>query len=174
MGHKKKLLIACLYFWILCVFNGITVVWQRGVAVASESCLQHSQWQCSEPVRRRWGRELDGEQWTGGVHQRSEGSGHTSPDEAQHPPLQGNSGFSSHLQPLPAWILSDIWPAIDFHPSVTGVPVRCVHPRAAAVWGQGVHGAAAASQWGLQLQLLASGWDQGAWTHHAPADLWAG
>lgn len=63
--------------------------------------------------------------------------------------------------------------ALFFSPS-PGVPVRRVHPRAAAVWGQGVHVAAAASQRGLQLKLLAPGGHQGAGPHHAAADLRAG
>lgn len=52
-----------------------------------------------------------------------------------------------------------------------GVPVWRVHPRAAAVWRQGVHAAAAASQRGLQLQLLAPGGPQRAGPHDAAADL---
>lgn len=60
--------------------------------MASESCLHHNQWQCSEPVEQR-GRELDGEQRAGGVRQVSESSSHASPDKAQHPPLQGKNGF---------------------------------------------------------------------------------
>lgn len=56
--------------------------------MAPESCLHHGQWQRSEPVERR-GREFDGEQRVGGVRQVSESRSHTSPDKAQHPPLQG-------------------------------------------------------------------------------------
>ncbi len=65
--------------------------------MASESCLHHNQWQRAEPAERR-GRELDGEQRAGGVRQVSESSGHTSPDKAQHPPLQGKHAFK---QPPP-------------------------------------------------------------------------
>lgn len=81
----------CLSFctvWLLRrrVVNIIIVVSQGGVGLATESCLQHNKWQRSEPG----GRELGGERRPGGVHQISESSGHTSPDKAQHPPLQGN------------------------------------------------------------------------------------
>ena len=82
-------------FWY-CVVNYIINVWQRGVGVAPESCL-HNQRQHSEPAgQRRW--ELDGEQWTDGVRQVFENSNNTSPNKAQHPPLQGKSSFQ---QPTP-------------------------------------------------------------------------
>lgn len=63
-----------------------------------------------------------------------------------------------------------------FHLSVilAGVSVWCVHAGAAAVWWKHLHAAASAPQWGLQLQLLASGGHQGAWPHHASADVWTG
>lgn len=77
--------------------------------MAPESCLHHSQWQCSDPVER-WGRELDGEQWAGGVCHVSESSSHTSPGKAQHPPLQGKNYFkerpwNSPFKTIVLWIV---------------------------------------------------------------------
>lgn len=71
---------------LACVFS--SHVWQRGVGVAPESCLHSTERWRSEPVERRGG-ELDGERRSDGFRQVSEISRHASPDEAQHPPLQG-------------------------------------------------------------------------------------
>lgn len=79
-------------------------MWQRGVGLAPESCLQHGQPQCSEPAGRR-GRELDGEPWSGGLCQVSESSSHTSPDKAQHPPLQGKNGRQQPPLTPPVWVV---------------------------------------------------------------------
>lgn len=193
--HATKLLTRRVFVPLLSLLLCHNVVltalslWQGGVGVASESCLHHNQWQCSEPVKWR-GRELDGEQRPGGVHQVSAACSHASLDKAQHPPLQGKTGLSHlehhllcyycyerkrhgevQLNIKPLTEHRNIW---SYFVSVTGLSIRCVHPWAGAVRRQAVHVAAAASQWGLQLQLLASGGDQGARAHHAPADLWAG
>lgn len=141
------------------------------MGLAAESCLQYNK-------RRRpvpGGRELDGERRPGRVHQVPESGGHASPDEAQHPPLQGDAT----LQPLRCLFAENGWRGESsltgvFCLPTAGVPVRRVHTRAAAVRRQGVHAAAAASQRGLQLQLLAPGGHQGAGPHHAAADLRAG
>lgn len=105
-GLQQTVILDCFWTSLLtyyarfvdCVFT----VWQRGVDVASESCLHCSQWRCSESVGR-WGREHDGEQQYGGIRQVSESSSHTSPDEAQHPPLQGKHYFpaTSYLPETP-------------------------------------------------------------------------
>lgn len=100
--HATKLLTQRVFVPLLSLLLCHNVVltalslWQGGVGVASESCLHHNQWQCSEPVEWR-GRELDGEQRPGGVHQVSAACSHASLDKAQHPPLQGKTGLS-HLE----------------------------------------------------------------------------
>lgn len=68
----------------------VSLVSQGGVGLAAESCLQHNKRQRPVPG----GRQLHGERRTGRLHKVAEGGGHASPDEAQHPPLQGATSFA--------------------------------------------------------------------------------
>lgn len=67
--------------------------------MAAESRLQHHQRQRPVPG----GRGPPGERRTGRLHQVPESGGHAPPDEAQHPPLQGDATLQPHTFAETEW-----------------------------------------------------------------------
>lgn len=76
-------------FWHLFCGTALLPGRQGGVGLAAESCFHSPQRQRSEPAELQEPR-LHGQHWAGRICQVSESGDHTPPDEAQHPPLQGN------------------------------------------------------------------------------------